>query len=243
MEDEAEAVVAAFTLTAPGVPPTFVSAGCPVASASGDTDGDGIPDDQTLTFTDPPCSVAGFRGGTFAVTGTVRVQDSTASDTVSYRLTLTDLAWTATDPATTRSFTATRNGTRSRTETDTSGMLTSSMTLVRQRPNRANTTIDFSGTTEFVPDTAGTLRLGQPLPPGRLTIEGSFHWLRSTEDWTITVTTPLPLTFDPTCAGTPQQITGGKLALAGTINGADGTLTLTFTACGVDPSRTWTEAP
>jgi hypothetical protein len=74
-------------------------------------------------------------------------------------------------------------------------------------------------------------------------LTGSAHWLRSTEDWTITVTTPVPLTFDPTCAGTPQKITGGKLALAGTINGATGTLTLTFTACGVDPTRTWTEAP
>ena len=243
MEDEAEAVVSALTLAAPGVPPTFVSPGCPSASASGDSDGDGIPDDQTLTFTDPPCSVVGFRGGTFAVTGTVRVQDTTASDTVSYELTLTDLAWTATDPATTRTFTATRNGTRSRTETDSSGVLTSSINLVRQRPNRANTTIDLGSVTEFVPDTAGTLLLGQPLPPGKLTVSGSLHWLRSTEDWTITVTTAVPLTFDPTCAGTPQRITGGELDLTGTINGADGTLALTFTACGVDPTGTWTEAP
>lgn len=243
MEDEVEAIVSAFTLAAPGVPPTFVSAGCPTGSASADADGDGIPDDRTLTFTDPPCNVAGFRGGTFAVTGTVRVQDTTASDTVSYNLTLTDLAWTATDPATTRSFTATRNGTRSRTETDSSGVLTTSLNLVRQRPNRANTTIDLASVAEFVPDTAGTLRMGQPLPPGTLTMAGSVHWLRSTEDWTITVTTPVPLTFDPTCPGTPQLITGGKLALEGTINGADGTLTLTFTACGVDPTRTWTEAP
>jgi hypothetical protein len=243
MEDEMEAAVAAFTLAAPGVPATFLSAGCPTTSASVDSDGDGIADDQTLTFTDPPCSVAGFRGGSFAVTGTVRVQDTTATDTVSYNLTLTDLAWTAVDPTATRSFTATRNGTRSRTETDSSGVLSTTLNVIRQRPNRANTTIDLTSVAEFVPDTAGTLRLLQPLPPGKLVLTGSLHWLRRTEDWTISVTTRVPLTFDPACAGTPQQITGGKLDLTGTINGANGTLTLTFAACGVDPTPTWTGAP
>jgi len=243
LEDELDALVAALTLAGPGAPPTFVIAGCPAVSASSDSDGDGIPDDQTLTYTDPPCTLAGFRGGIFGVTGTVRVQDTTPSDTVSYNLTLTDLAWTATDPATFRTFTATRNGIRSRTETDSSGVLATTMNVVRQRPNRANTTIDFTSVTEFVPDTAGSLRLGQRLPNGKLTVAGSMHWVRSTEDWTITVTTPVPLTFDPICVGTPQLIRSGILALEGTINGASGTLRLIFAACGADPILTWTEAP
>jgi hypothetical protein len=242
LEDELEALVAALTLAGPGLPPTFVIAGCPTVSASADIDGDSIPDDQTLTYTNPPCSLAGFRGGIFGVTGTVRVQDTTPSDSVSYNLTLTDLAWTATDPATFRTFTATRNGIRSRTATDSSGVLTTTMNVVRQRPNRANTTIDFTSVTEFVPDTTGSLRLGQRLPNGKLTVAGSMHWVRSTEDWTITVSTPVPLTFDPICIGTPQLIRSGILALEGTINGATGTLRLIFAACGSDPIVTWTDA-
>lgn len=242
LEDETEAALTSLTLATPGVPPTFSAPGCPTVSGTTDTDGDGIPNDATVTFANPPCTMAVFRGGTFGITGTMEVQDSTAADTTSYRLILTNLAWAADTATGTRTFTATRNGTRTRTATDTSAILTSDLSIVRQRPNRANTTIDVVSTAEFVPDTSGTLDIGLLLPIGTLTLAGTAHWTRSTEDWTITVATPVALHYDPTCA-TPQRITSGQLTLDGTINGADGTLTLTWSACGVDPTTVWTPAP
>jgi hypothetical protein len=241
-EDESESALAALTLAAPGVPPTFVAAGCPSVSGTADSDGDGIPNDATLTFTNPPCALTTFRGGTFGITGTIRIQDSTSADTTSYRMIITNLAWAADTATAVRTFTATRNGTRTRTATDSSVVLKTSLTIVRQRPNRANTTIDLASVAEFVPDTAGTLHLGGPLPIGHLTLSGTAHWTRSTEDWTITLATPVALHLDPTCAA-PQRITSGQLTLTGTINGADGTLTLTWSACGKDPRATWTAAP
>jgi hypothetical protein len=239
-EDEMEAAVSALTLAAPGVPPSFVSAGCPSVVGTTDSDGDGIPDDQVQTYVDPPCSVTGFRGGTFAVTGTLEARDSTSADSTSYLLTLTNLAWTATDSGTgTRSYTATRNGSRTRVQTDSSEVLTSNLTIVRNRPSLANTTITLSTTVEFMPQTL----VGQSLPSGQLVVNGTWHWTRSTEDWAITVSTPTPLVYDPTCTTTPQRITSGQLSLGGTINGADGTLTLTFSACGTDPTPVWVPAP
>lgn len=242
-EDETESALTSFTLAAPGVPPTFVAAGCPTAGSTTDSDGDGIPDDETLTFTNPPCTLPTFRGGTFGITGTIRIQDSTSADTTSYRMLITDLAWAADTATAVRTFAATRNGTRTRTATDSSVVLKTSLTIVRQRPNRANTTIVLATMAEFVPDSAtDTVRVGQPLPIGLLSLSGTAHWTRSTEDWTIALATPVRLHVNPTCAA-PQRITSGQLTLTGTINGADGTLTLTWSACGTDPRATWTAAP
>jgi hypothetical protein len=247
VEDEAEAVVAALTLSGPGVPPGFVAPTCPTVGSIADTDGDGIPNDQTLTFTNPPCTVVGLRPGTLGVTGTVRIQDSTASDSSSYRLTFTDLAWTAVDTVGgTRGFTATRNGTRSRTATDSSTVLNTNMTIVRQRAGRANTTITLTSLAEFTADTVtppDTVKLGLPLPKGTLTITGNLNWRRSTENWDLAIATPTPLAFDTTCTTTPQRISTGALTLTGTISGANGVLTLTWAGCGADPTRTWTATP
>lgn len=244
VEDELEAAEVAGTLLGPGEPPGFTKVNCPTASISLDTDNDTIPNDQTLTFTNPPCDSVGFRGGSFAVTGTVRIQDSTSADTTSYRLTFTNLAWAATDSVGgSRSFTATRNGTRSRTATDTSVTLNSTINIARQRPARADATIDLTSLTTLVADTPGTVFLGRFLPIGKLTVTGTLHWKRSTEDWTLTVDTPTPMVLDPTCTTTPQRLSSGKLTLTGVVAGASGVLTLTFTGCGADPTATWVAGP
>jgi hypothetical protein len=242
MEDEAEAVVTGLTLDTPGLPPGWVVATCPTASTPTDGDGDGIPTSQTLTFANPPCTLTPFRGGTFAITGTVKLEDTTTADATSFRLTDTDLAWIATDPATTRTFTATRNGTRSRTGSDSTATLVSTMTIVRQRPGRANTTINLSTTVAFTSD-SDTVKVLSQLPSGSLDLSGTMTWHRSTENWSLGIATPIPLAFDPTCNTTPQRIRSGQLSLSGTISGEAGVLTITFNGCGNDPTPTWTPNP
>jgi len=244
MEDEVESTVSALTLFAPGVPPSFVAATCPTVGSSTDTDTDGIPESQTLTFADPPCHMTGFRGGDFSVAGTLLVEDTAlTADTTSYRLTYTDLAWTGTDPAATRTFTATRNGVRGRTATEVTVNLKDSLKIVRVRPSRANTNIDLSTTVSFVADVDDTVRVGQSPPSGSLTIDGTMQWHRSSENWTITIATPTPLVYDSTCTTTPQRISDGEVTLSGTISGDTGVLTLTWSSCGVDPTAAWASNP
>lgn len=244
LEDEAEALLTSFTLATQGVPPSYVAAGCPAAGASADADVDGIPDDQLLTFTNPPCSVAGFAGGTsFAITGTQQIEDTAQTDTTSYRLTDDTHAWVFVDAgAGTKTYTATRDGTRSRQGDDTSAVLDNNLTIVRIRPSRANTTITLATLAKFTTD-SDTVKVGSALPSGRFTLTGTMTWHRSTENWNIALDTPVPLVFDPTCTTTPLQIRAGKLTLSGTISGDDGVLTLTFSACGTDPATAWVSNP
>ena len=244
LEDEVEAVLTSLTLATPGVPPGYATAGCPAVGASLDADIDGIPDDQTRTFTNPPCTIAGFDGGTsFAITGTVQIEDTAQTDTTSFRLTETAHAWKFLDAgAGTETDTATWDGTRSRQGTDSSVTLASNLTVVRNRPSRANTTITLLTTATFTSD-SDTVKVGSALPSGTFKYTGTMTWHRSTENWNIALDTPVPLAFDPTCTTTPLRIKSGKLTLTGTISGAAGVLTLTFSACGTDPATQWTPSP
>lgn len=244
VEDEVEAVASTLTLIGQGLPPGFTPpAGCPTATggSANDTDGDGIPNDQTFTFANPPCTFAGVRGGTFDITGQLRIRDTT-TDTTSYNLTLTDLAWTGTDPAATRTFTAIRNGTRRRTGSNSTVSLATDLTIARQRPGRATATIDLVTTATFTTD-GGTVVIGQPLPAGGIVISGTFQWQRSSEDWSLSVATPAPLHFDPGCVTTPQQVDSGTVTLTGTVSGVAGVLAIKWSACGADPTTTWTRTP
>src|SRR5262245_61032587 len=56
LEDAAESELATMTVTQPGLPLSFPAiAGCPTVSNTNDADADGIPDDATYTFANPPC--------------------------------------------------------------------------------------------------------------------------------------------------------------------------------------------
>jgi hypothetical protein len=185
-----------------------------------------------------------FRGGTFAITGSLKIQDTAATDTTSYRLTYTNLLWSATDTAGgSRTYTASRNGTRSRTATDSSVTLKSTMAILRTRPNLANTQISMTTSALFVVDTLDSLRVFGPLHAGKLKLNGAMTWQRSTENWTPTIATPSPLVYDPTCDTVPQRFSSGQVTLTGSIANANGTLSLTFTSCGKDPTATWTPSP
>lgn len=238
VQDELESATAALTVARPGPPPAWTPpAGCPVVQGTADADGDGIPDDATLTYAAPPCEVP-FRRGALQVTGELGILDPNFANNQGFNLTYTDLAWAYVDSTGDRDYTATRNGTRVRLGSSDASSLTSNVTIVRQRPNRANTTLTLALVHGFTAATPGTLLVGQPAPSGSFMISGSVDWKRSTEDWQLTVQTPVPLVYDATCTTTPR-IASGQLTLNGTINGKAGTLWLTWSACGKEPTRAW----
>lgn len=241
LQDEVESTLPGITVSSPAVPATFpVIAGCPAVSSTTDGDGDGIPNDATLTFLDPPCTFPGFRGGTIGLTGLVRVQDGAVGNTGAYTLTLTDFAWDFTDSATTRTYVSSRSGTRVRTGSADAASVANTITTVRQRPGRANATLTVATTTSFTASTPGSIHVDQPLPSGQLNFAGFITWHRSTENWNLAVTTQVPLQYDATCTSTPQRIKAGIITLTGTVADEPGVLTITWTACGTDPARQWT---
>ena len=240
-EDEIEASSNAFTVADVGLPPgVTLPAGCSDTSSTADADGDGVPTNATFTFTNPPCSITGVRGGTLGLSGSIRVQDASSGNNTAWSTTLTNLAWQATDSAATRTYTATRNGTRARgIGSGGKATLITAVTTIQDRPNVVNATIDVQLTTSFTPATGSTLTPDQPPPSGTLILAGTLRWRRSSEDWQLDVDTVTPLVYDSTCAG-PQRIKAGELALSGTVHNQDGTLTLVWSACGTDPARSWT---
>lgn len=241
LEDAAESEVSMMTIGVPGLPLSFPAIGnCPTVSNTTDNDGDGVPDNAVLTYSNPPCTTSGFFGGTLAVTGSVRVQDSSQATSGRYTVTLTNLSWQFTDTAGTLSYTAVRNGKRSRTGTDSAITLLVTDTVQRAKPQiTAIAVISKQLTWDFVADTPGDIVTNQPLPDGTVTVAGTWRWQRSTEDWNLTVATPIPLTYDATCTTTAQRFTAGRVTLTGTIAGVPGTLQIDWSQCGKQPSRTF----
>ena len=244
LEDAAESELSTLTFMKPGLPYSFpVIAGCPTVSNTTDADADGILDDATFTYANPPCTTTGFFGGTLAVTGTVRVQDSSQATDTAYALTLTNLSWQFTDTAGVLSYTSVRNGTRSRAGNEDGITLAVTDTVKRTRPQiTAIATITKALTWNFAADNPGAIAVGQPLPDGTVTVTGTWHWKRSTEDWSLTVATPIPLVYDASCTTTAQRFTAGRVTLTGTIANVPGTLQINWSACGKLPSRTFIAA-
>jgi hypothetical protein len=203
-----------------------------------DTDGDGIPDDATITFN---CSHTLRNGGTFSHTGEFRIQDTNLDNAFDMNQTLTNLEWAFTDPTGALTYSATRNGTRSRSGTANGASLSEDLTIVRTRPSRPDATIHKAGTVTFTPAEGSTLAMHMPLPSGTFTVEGSQSWDRGDEHFSFTVTTVTPLAYNAGCTLTHQRIEAGQLRFDATINGHTGYLLLTWTSCGMPPSREWVD--
>ena len=202
-----------------------------------DSDGDGIPDDATITF---DCHRT-VHGGTFSHTGDFRIQDTNPDNAFDMNQTLTNIVWQFTDATGAQTFTATRNGTRSRSGTANGASLSEDLTIVRQRPGRPDATIHRAGTVTFTPAEGATLAMHMPLPSGTFTVEGSQSWDRGDEHFSFTVTTVTPLAYNAGCTLTHQRIEAGQLRFDATVNGHTGYLLLTWTSCGMPPTREWVE--
>jgi hypothetical protein len=239
VEDDLEGLVSGLVVPANGVPPgTSLPAGCPDVSSTADADGDGVPNDATYTFTHPPCAISGFLGGTLTLGGSVRIQDPSGGISTALNATLAGLAWVYTDPSGTRSYSTTRTGTLTRTGSTSAALITVDLTTSRLRPHRAPALLETAVSIGFNATTPGTLLIGSPLPAGAIAVDGTLRWVRSTEDYTVSVGTVTALQYDPACAS-PRRFTAGEVVLQGDIRGESGTLLLTWSGCGVDPVPQW----
>jgi hypothetical protein len=235
VRDEVEAALDALSVPTSIAPLGTSNAACGTRSSTVDTDGDGVPDDATVTFTAPPCRFTGIRGSTLDVVGQLRLQDPVpATAGFGYQATLTALRFTLTgddsdDPA----YSVTRNGTRVLSGS-TSGLdLSSDLQVIRTFTGQPDGAIDELWTVSFEPESP--LQINQPLPSGTLDVTGALNWSRGTESIDLTVSTPSPLHYSSDCSDTPQRIDDGELRADGTFDGIPGYVQVRWSECGRDP--------
>lgn len=212
---------------------------CAEVSGSGDTDGDGTPDEVTFTWALPACSFTGFRGGELEITGTMVVRDMTPSaPDFAVEATLDDLTWRFTSSNDRWSYTAVRNGSRVITGSAAGFSVSNMVTVVRTYPVRVPGTVSHNLLLSFTPAVGETLEAGEPLPDGTFTKSGTFTWSRNGRSRTFTVATIAPLEWDASCS-TDRKVVAGEIR-ATLPNGSY--IRTVWTGCGEEPARSFVPA-
>jgi hypothetical protein len=249
LRDEVEASLGALTLESSLVPigttqaapsaTSLLAQPCVSPSAAADTDGDGVPDDATYTFTAPPCRFTGWRGGTLDIVGQLRVQDPTPTAAgFGYEATLTGLRSLFITADNKVIQDVRRNGNRTLSGSTAGLLLNSALQVTRNFAGHPDAAIDKQWVINYTP--AAPLQINQPLPSGALDVAGTADWNRGdTEHFSLVVTTPTLLQYDASCTDTVQRIKAGELHAAGTFGDMTGFVRVRWTKCGEEPSFTF----
>ena len=208
---------------------------CVTASAPADTDGDGVPDDASYTFTAPPCRFAGVRGFNLDVVGQLRVVDP-APETAGFGAVVdfTNFRFSLTTDDPDKNYSVTRNGRVTLTGSPAGLELSSEMQILRTFSGLSDAAVEHVWTIGFEPES--TLQINQPLPNGSVTIAGTVNWSRGDETFELTLTTLTPLHYNAACDATGQRFDAGELAVSGTFGETPGTLHIGWGGCGDDPN-------
>lgn len=203
-----------------------------------DPDGDGIPTDLTAVFADD-CSISSQGGASFALTGTFRLMDP-FPNTPGYDVdeTFEDFGHTHTSGSGSRSFQATRNGTRSVRQVGDVITAAEQLRSVWAGPLGPEKTVLSDWMVEFTGDAA--IVFGDPLPSGSITVDGAWSLVRGPQTRDFTVSTVTPLTYDATCAAQrpSRRITTGELQAELIVDGVlAGTLSVVWNGCNTAPTR------
>lgn len=216
-------------------------AGCrPTLTGTADTNGNGISEDQTLTFASATCSQT-QGNATSRINGTVRLQD--LGGLRGYRTTYTGLSQAVTIADTTLTVEVT-GALEVQYVSATSGRTSSTVTsrIIRQeRGGSATLTLGSSVTSTFTP-TTGQIAVGRNLPAGAFNLTGSVSvglaangTLRAAGQpanitFNIGITTAQPMAYDGTCLNDRAFLNG---QLRGSVTGyAPGSLATGFAGCG-----------
>lgn len=207
---------------------------CVSPSSAADTDGDGVPDDASYTFTAPPCRFTGVRGFTLDVVGLVRVVDP-APETAGFgaNLTLTNLRFSLSAEDRDLDYDVRRNGTMTLTGSPAGLELTTDLQVQRTFTGLSEASAEHLWTVGFDPET--TLQINQPLPSGSVTVSGTVGWNRANENFDLTITTITPLHYNASCDATGQRFDNGELAISGVFGETPGAVRIEWRDCGDDP--------
>jgi hypothetical protein len=215
--------------------------GCrPAVSSTADANGNGIVDDQTLTFSAANCTIS--QGSSSSrITGTIRIQDTGLLR--GYRVSYGSLQQAGTIADTTISVEI--NGTLEvQYASATSGRSTNNTVnrFVRQQPGGSATLSLTAATTGAYSPNTGQIVPGRNIPAGSYTLTGTVGTTLSASGtlraagqpasatFTVAISTALAMTYDGSCTA-DRAFGAGQLR--GAASGyATGTIATGFTGCG-----------
>ena len=127
---------------------------CVAPSSSAETDGDGVPDDASYTFTAPPCRYTDVRGFTLDVVGQLRIVDP-APETAGFGadMSMTALRFSLSADDSDLSYTVTRNGLLTLTGSPAGLELTTDLQVVRTFSGLSDALAEHQWTVGFDPET------------------------------------------------------------------------------------------
>lgn len=208
---------------------------CVTPSSATDTDGDGVPDDASYTFTAPPCRYTEVRGFTLDVVGQLRIVDP-VPDTAGFgaNIALTDLRFSLSAEDSDLDYDVRRNGIMSLTGSPAGLELVTDLQVQRSFTGLSDALAEHRWTVGFDPET--TLQINLPLPNGSVTVAGTVGWSRGeNENFELTITTVTPLHYDASCEATGQRFDDGELRVSGTFGETPGSVRIVWEDCGDDP--------
>ncbi len=213
-----------------------------------DADHDNVPDNLTISFTLPACHFGGPVGTAYhELSGSVTISDPSVVDP-GVRVNFADLlARTVAfphDSVPTDSIYVLRrvNGVWQLLASASGFSATDSTTASHESSQHGTAQLAKAWQVDFVADSGETFVPDHRLPSGNLTVNGTTTRTAGPEVKGFSLTTVTPLHYDATCASA-DRITAGELHIFYSSPRGTATVTLVFTACGVDPTVTLVTAP
>lgn len=166
-----------------------------------DGDGDGIPDELTVTYTLPECH-SEDEFGSMDLTGSIRLEDSTpAVAGMSFALAMNAIK-VAMDDVEFGTITVTRDGDGSVDHTPTQlSQVHDFSTLVQAEGVSARFATEWD--LDFDAASGTSIVAGEPLPDGTYTPSGTTVIEQAGARYTFTVSAPTPLSYSAACAADP----------------------------------------
>ncbi|GEM_PF-3253545 len=195
-----------------------------------DSDNDGIPDTATLTAA-PHCTQQIDSVTTLAISGSIAEGDPTpTTPDANYTESVSNLHLALT--TTGASATIGMNGTANVSQAPGVLTLDNLLTLaIATTQNNQTFSATYANNWTAVFQYSGTSLVGSStLPGGTLSVTGSTAYTSASKAFSLAITTPTPLTVDPTC-NAASPVTGG--VLKGVFSGSNGSayLTITWSGC------------
>ena len=209
-----------------------------VAGDTTDSDGDGIENNATYTFTAANCFYQDTLGNGFAVTGSVSVQDTDGGATLfGFAIDFNHLKVLFYSDSASAGFDW--DGIHTATVTSATASTSQNFTARFRVNDRPVYSSRYAWGMVYTPDN-GTIdpATQQTLPDGTFDLTGAFGWSgaygQADGDWSFNVSTPTPLHWSSSCEGQDPPFDAGQLNAS--INGRSNIgFTADYTACGTPP--------
>lgn len=205
--------------------------GCnPAQTNSTDTDGDGVFDDNTLTFTAANCTTDDGFGTPVVTTGTVRIQDQ--GSLFGWDVDFSAFTVTIGDPSDQLKLTVNGNY-----QADVGAAGASAGQRISARVEVTSGESFFLSddwALGFTPDANGVIAVGDPWPAGAFDLAGDFRFSVGGKNYALGLVTTAPLAIDGQCAENPP-FQSGQVVGALTAAQSEGVV-ITFNGCGLDPT-------